>query len=525
MYKLSVVDDELIVLERLKKMIERINVENILLESTFDNGDDAYNQLSVNPPDILITDIHIPFINGLELARMLKKVNPLLKIIVITGYEELSYAKEAIDLEVVGFISKPINIDELESVLEKAKDKIELEKDIESNIDEFNIFYYDSIPVLKENYLAKLLNKNQLSNKMKEQLERIDVRIDYKYIMIGYFDFDHRYTDEEKEYFESFLFTQLNLLGIDFNLFHKEYNLTVLFKSNTNFNKEAIIDNLKIIIIRAKRQLNIEISIGLSNLSSDNINYKLLYSEAFNALTLRKIFGGMQVFLYSDIEKNSRIGNLIDESIYSKLTYYIKYEQQTEKIIDVLNKIKELITHQANLNVYEFNLTNTLNSILKGLSEEIELNKEEINYSLLYQKLFTFKTVDDVFSWFLELIEKIRCINLNYIQSKSDQNMSLIINYINNNYNDSNLNLETLADEIGFSVSYITTLFKTNYKTTFVKYLTMIRMEKAKDLLIKTNIKIIEIASKVGYSDPYYFSHSFKKYFGNSPKEYRDEQS
>ncbi|WP_026391367.1 response regulator transcription factor [Haploplasma modicum] len=523
MYKLSVVDDEHIVLERLKQMIAKINDEDLVLESSFDNGDDAYNQLSINPPDILVTDIHIPFINGIELSKMLKKINPLIKIIIITGYEELSYAKEAIDLEVVGFISKPISFDELSKIITKAKNKIELEKSVENNIDEFNQFYHDNIAVIRENYLSKLLNKNVVNDNFKYQLDRININLDYSNFVVGYFDYDQIYKDEDKEMFEKLISNQLYISGFNYHLFHKEYDLVVLLKKSESFIKENLIDTMKLIIAKAKLQLSMEISIGLSSFSNNKPNYKQLYLESKNAITSRKLFGGMQVFLYSDLEKDNKNSYLIDDNIYKKLTYMVRYEQDNTKAKNVLVEIKRIITYTEYLNVYEFNLSNILNSILKGLSEEANLNKDEISYSHLYKTLLSFKTVDEAFNWFNELVSKIQNINYSYIENKTSHNMNLILEYINNNYTDSNLNLETLADMVGFSISYITTLFKTNYKTTFVKYLTNIRMEKAKELLLNTPNKIIEIASLVGYNDPYYFSHSFKKHLGLSPKEYRDE--
>lgn len=525
MYKLSVIDDEHIVLERLIKMIEKINDNNLVLESTFNNGDDAFNHLSINPPDILITDIHIPFISGIELSKMLKKINPLIKIIIITGYEELSYAKEAINLEVVGFISKPISYEELKEVIEKAKEKIEVEKSIESNKNEFNRFYKESLPVLKENYLSKLLDKNKLSSRFKEQLERVKIDLDYKSLMIGYFDFDLNYSDEEKELFETFLISQLYNLNMEFHIIHKEYDLIVLFKNKKTFNKELMIDDLKLIIAKAKRQLNIEVSIGLSNPLTNDVNYKILFNEAKNALTSRKIFGGMQVFLYSDIDKDSNRSYLIDDSNYNKLTYNVRYEQDINNIKKVLEEIKDIVGLEEHLLLYEFNLSNILNAIVKGLGAEVEIATKDFNYSNLYQQLFSFKTIDEVFDWFLKIISDIQKNNFKYIEDKAQYNMNSIINYIDNNFTDNNLNLEMLAEEVGFSISYITTLFKTNYKTTFVKYLTTIRMDKAKEVLLNTNKKIIEIANIVGYNDPYYFSHSFKKHFGLSPKEYRDEHA
>ena len=170
------------------------------------------------------------------------------------------------------------------------------------------------------------------------------------------------------------------------------------------------------------------------------------------------------------------------------------------------------------MKLYEFNLSNLLNAILKAANEDVTLT-----YNNVYKEVYELKTVDEVFEYVYDLAINVQLMNSDQIKHKADHNMTLIIDYMKNNFGDKNLNLEQLANEVNYSISYITTLFKQIKQSTFVKKLTEIRMEKAKEILLNSQTKIIEIAHLVGYNDPYYFSHSFKKYFGVSPKEYRDE--
>ncbi len=109
-------------------------------------------------------------------------------------------------------------------------------------------------------------------------------------------------------------------------------------------------------------------------------------------------------------------------------------------------------------------------------------------------------------------------------QALGDKYFNKIINYIDSHYRDNDLSLELLAEKVDISVSYISAILKKEKNTTFVKYLTTLRMEKAKELLKNPNNKIVDIAESIGFSEPYYFSHSFKKYQGVSPKEYRNNE-
>ncbi|MBF9018909.1 MULTISPECIES: helix-turn-helix transcriptional regulator [unclassified Oceanispirochaeta] len=107
--------------------------------------------------------------------------------------------------------------------------------------------------------------------------------------------------------------------------------------------------------------------------------------------------------------------------------------------------------------------------------------------------------------------------------TNSQRMLDNAVNFMEKNYTDPKISMESVCDEMGMSISYLSLLFKKEKQTTFVKYLTMIRLEKAKDLLGLTSEKIIDIAGKCGYNEVYYFSHSFKKYTGVSPKKYREE--
>ena len=134
-YKVAIVDDEQDVRERLESMILKSPTVFELM-GVYENGIDAFDGVSGNQIDLLITDIKIPYIDGIELSRKLKQTDPFLKIIIITGYDEFDYAKQAIELEVVGFISKPISQSELDKTLKKAHDKISLAYNINSSLSE-----------------------------------------------------------------------------------------------------------------------------------------------------------------------------------------------------------------------------------------------------------------------------------------------------------------------------------------------------------------------------------------------------
>ena len=165
-------------------------------------------------------------------------------------------------------------------------------------------------------------------------------------------------------------------------------------------------------------------------------------------------------------------------------------------------------------------MNNLLDTILKSCINLSKLYSDYLPHLDIAQKLYSLKSSEQVYEYFDLLLNEVTKINEASRLSGVESSFAQIKQYIESNYTRSTLSLEDLANELGYSVSYISSILKKN-DTSFTKYLTDVRMDKAKVLLADNNSKLITIAASVGYEDPYYFSHCFKKYFGVSPIEYR----
>jgi two-component system response regulator YesN len=139
-------------------------------------------------------------------------------------------------------------------------------------------------------------------------------------------------------------------------------------------------------------------------------------------------------------------------------------------------------------------------------------------------KLSAFQHLSEVFAYLEDLVFTIRKANIQTFQNRAKDVMDEAISYLELNYADASLNLNDLCEKLGVSVSYLSVLFKKVMETSFSKYLVKLRMKKAQEQLRFTTLKIYEIANQVGYNDIYYFSYSFKKFTGQSPKEYRNDK-
>ncbi|MDD3171735.1 MAG: response regulator, partial [Bacilli bacterium] len=157
MYKLILVDDEQDVRNRISAAIQKLDCGFEIIAS-YDNGLDAYEGIIQLNPDLVITDIRMPFMTGIELIKKTKESLPLIKTIIVTGFDEFDYAKQAIDLGVSGFLTKPITSSDLDGILLKAKEELDEEYQRNSNLENMENFIKESLPLIKENNLLRLVS-------------------------------------------------------------------------------------------------------------------------------------------------------------------------------------------------------------------------------------------------------------------------------------------------------------------------------------------------------------------------------
>lgn len=523
MYKLMIVDDEYDIRSRLSQQIQKFD-SGFEIIGLYENGIDALEAVNNLNPDLVITDIRMPFMTGIELITKIKETKPLTKVIIITGFDEFDYAKQAIDLGVVGFLTKPVLNEDLKNIILKTKEDLDEEYFRNTNLANMEQFIKDNLPLIKENDIHTLLTKTSIDNKFSKKLEYDGINMDYKYFAICITDIDKEQVKEDIEKHEIDLLTVRKnvseaLQGRFFNeTITKNDSIVSIIKSN----EEIVLNHLEkcfeYVQMKTKKYNDYTLSVGISNFHKKP-NFREMYQEAQKALEFRNAMGGDEIYFFGNINDLSQSALTIDDNEYKDLSYAIRFKS-VEDASSILQEIKKKITSLDYMSTYAFNISNVLNAILKSCDNFPILYEDGINY---HQKLLDFKTSDELFNWFDSLIVHIKKINGEIISDNIQKNLNKIIDYIESHYTDNELSLELLAEKVNISVSYISAILKKEKNTTFVKYLTQLRMEKAKEYLKNPNMKIVDIAERVGFSEAYYFSHSFKKYQGVSPKEYREQ--
>jgi len=522
MYKVVVVEDENDVRSRITDMIEK-SQRRFSIVAEYATGIDAYDGILSDSPDLILTDIKIPFIDGIELVKKVREFLSFVKIIFITGFHEFEYAKEAANLGVVGFISKPVNFDELNAILKKAEESLDEEYLTASNIEKLSAFYESSLPTIRENDLHRLSNMTSLTPAFESKLRSNGISLDYQFFMMCVFDFDTM-TEGDGEKYELALSSIKKTIDEEFNgvydydMFNRYEKFCFILKSNSPPDVSKLNLRFEHVVQRIGRYSGMPVSVGVSGIYENNKNFAAMLKEAMRALRMRGVMGGSKVFFFKDIVPvSSKLA--IDDKMIRELSYMMHFQSPQE----CLERIDEIWAHFEGSKVPPFYAsTNILNVLIKSCDDLEGLYSLYGGSDGLYTRLFELTNENEILSYLKELAQTIADINDGVITDNMENSLRKIVYYMEAHFCDPDISFELLARSVNFSVSYISVLLKKKLNTSFVKMLTSLRMEKAKVLLADPSLKIIDVAEQLGYSDSYYFSHCFKKYAGISPREFKN---
>jgi len=517
LYKVVLVDDEDDVRGR---VISKITDESgFCVVGKAGNGYDALELIEELKPDVVITDIRMPFINGIELARIIKRDYPTIKLGFISGYDEFDYAREAIELNVVSYIMKPITTEELTKFLSKLKKILDDEKKQIEDIETLREKYDQSLPKIIDSNLNSYTYKKRLSSRDLDTLGELGLDIMMNQFFVVNIDVNSDIGEDSKLSLKRIIDNALSHLEF-VSSFKTRDGMIVLAGSIRPYVKNEIDGFLFEVLSYIQEFLGFETTIGVSSIFKHLSEFPSYYQQAKKAKNHGVYYKVGSIVFFNDIDKNLIENVNLDDELLQDFDKAIMYYDKI-KLENYLNGLKDIILtddkHHYNRQYLLLNLANRVVKFSESLNSSNVLSSEIIN------KVLSFKDLEQLFSWIYHSAIKIREENSNSQVTKVESLVERAFNVIESNYSDSSLSLEQVAEELDISVSYLSSLIKKYKKLTFNKYLIKVRMEKAEELLRYSNDKIITISEAVGYNEVYYFSHSFKRYTSMSPKEYRKQ--
>lgn len=532
LYKLMIVDDE----EEIRLgVIKKINWEEhgFIVVGDAENGQDALEMAEKLHPDVIMTDIKMPFMDGLELGRKVTDIMPSTKIIIFSGSDDLEYAHKAIKINVVEYVLKPINSIELIEVLKRLKEKLDKEYDAKRNVETLRNHYVESIPVIREQFLIGALEGRITREKWIEDEKKLGLDFIEKYLSVAIIGVDGNISSNEEDIE---LQNDIGLLSISIkNIVDETMENYCKFISFPYLDKVVVLSsfNEKDNIMNFIKGLNEvckvfecvfggTISAGVGRICDDISKIRFSYSTAQSALNYRPILGNGKTIYIDDVEPDNSIQLQFDEQDEVKFLNTIKLSTESE-IQEVVNGIFKVVEESCiPLEKYRIYIMEILTSMLKlTQTYNIEINDVFGENFNCYMGLDRLDSIEEIKGWFIN-----KSIKLNKLIKKERVNSSMLLvekakSYIKENYNDFEISVEKLCSELHVSPTYFSTIFKKETDMSFVNYLTSVRLEEAVKLLNTTDDKTYMIATKVGYQEANYFSYVFKKKFGIAPSRYR----
>lgn len=535
LYKIMLVDDEE---EVRKSIIRKINWEVAGFEVIGDaeNGEDALEKIEQVEPDVVLTDIKMPYMDGLTMAERIRQRYPSIKIVIFSGFDEFDYAKRAIKLNVIEYILKPVNVEELTAILKKIKFNLDEEIEQKRNVSLLREGYVKSLPIIREHFLNDLVHGGMKSEKISEKLKEYEIDIDGagKWVVAAV----HLEPDEKVDKAVS-LHKERELIPISvsrliedrmadkfrFTMFHSAFESIMIIAIGEGDSQEELSALLGDICKETKKILEVSVTIGLGEFCEDLAEIGSSFKAALNALGYRAVTGSGSLIYIRDMEPVHHGTLQFDSRMEAELVAAVKFGPR-EKIVQVVDNLVSNMeaakVHFRQYQAYVLAVISTLTQVSQQYNFKIsDMFGVETDYFEILSKV---EKNEDLKQYLLEVTFK---MNAAMEEERSNTTKNVIQEarqYINDNYQDPELSVDKICNYLHMSAAYFSTMFKRETGQAYIAYLTEVRLNHAVELLLTTEDKTYIIAEKVGYPEQNYFSYVFKKKFGVSPTRYRSTQ-
>ena len=497
------------------------------------NGQEALALLEQHPVAIIITDIQMPVMNGIELIKEIKKRGYPMKIIVISGYAEFEYARESINLAVSEYLLKPFATKRLLEVALRLQKEIQKERAEEEELHALRRQVRSNRSALKEKFLTDLLHRKVATTEISAKLRCFDLveyeDRDYQVVVIELHDEEGNSTSEEDKNGSNrqFFREAKRLLEVKVHpsllLNYDHHQIVAIYFAPGQEPAQGFLPDLEGYLQKLKAYFHRPFTFGVSNCYRGLQNLSVAYQEAKVALQYRYIHGLNRVYAAWDLNLNY---SSYQKSFYQLYQHRIFDDLRIGADLEIREDLKALFAEIRNSHFSP----ETIRMIAANLLLLTYATLNELGYcpeEIFARCLFPFRQINSTQSLnqLEELLRtffaRISCLVAEKRESLNQQKIEVIRCYVEEHYA-SELTLSDLAKEHQISPSYLSQLFAERTGMKFIDYLTKCRIDKAKELLKHTELRIYEIAAAVGYKDPYYFSNCFKKVTGLAPSEYRE---
>lgn len=542
MLKIFLAEDEVVVRETIKRMIpwEELGFE---LVGEAADGEMALPLLIRQQPDLLITDIKMPFMDGLTLARLAKKEIPGLKVVILSGYDDFNYAKQAIGIGVEDYLLKPITKNALIERLSEIRSRYEHEKTQKEYYEKFQREMQAYEKNSSRDFFEALVGGSMDMMEVYKRAEKLglDIVAEAYNVLIFTMNCDEDFSGQRDEY-SSWEAESLELL----ENFFAGHSSAMLFRSNIfsygvllkgqretiEENTRACVDEIRKILSRQDGRREWFLAVGQSVDRLSQIQKS--YHTASRAFSQRYLYDE-NILYYDEMETMEHPGgqaetednaylqkvdvNALNPAILQKFLSNGLQEETENFVKDYFYAIgQEPMESLVFRNYVILNVRFSVISFIKGLGCDTNEMESADTEEVLAE---SGKNMESAIAYAKKMISQAIEIRDQNSGNKNRSILKTAVDFIDSHYMEEDISLNTVANVANVSSNHFSALFSQNMGQTFIEYLTTLRMNKAKELLRCTGMRSSEIAGEIGYKDAHYFSYLFKKTQGMTPSDYR----
>lgn len=542
MLKIFLAEDEVVVRATIKRMIpwEELGFE---LVGEAADGEMALPLLIRQQPDLLITDIKMPFMDGLTLARLAKKEIPGLKVVILSGYDDFNYAKQAIGIGVEDYLLKPITKNALIERLSEIRSRYEHEKTQKEYYEKFQREMQAYEKNSSRDFFEALVGGSMDMMEVYKRAEKLglDIVAEAYNVLIFTMNCDEDFSGQRDEY-SSWEAESLELL----ENFFAGHSSAMLFRSNIfsygvllkgqretiEENTRACVDEIRKILSRQDGRREWFLAVGQSVERLSQIQKS--YHTASRAFSQRYLYDE-NILYYDEMETMEHPGgqaetednaylqkvdvNALNPAILQKFLSNGLQEETENFVKDYFYAIgQEPMESLVFRNYVILNVRFSVISFIKGLGCDTNEMESADTEEVLAE---SGKNMESAIAYAKKMISQAIEIRDQNSGNKNRSILKTAVDFIDSHYMDEEISLNTVANVANVSSNHFSALFSQNMGQTFIEYLTTLRMNKAKELLRCTGMRSSEIAGEIGYKDAHYFSYLFKKTQGMTPSDYR----
>lgn len=535
MYRLLIVDDEDWIRERLRDTIDWIGM-GIEVCGEARDGEEALDITERLLPDIVITDIRMPGLDGLEYIRRLREGNNRTKVIIISGYSDFEYARKAIKLGAFDYLLKPVEDEEIMGIVGKCLEEISSEKKKDVIVENARKQMMESLPLLKKEFMLKLVDGAFDSDEaILREMEYLELSW-YGHNKICFIiELDDNVSKNTSENWDRHLLKfVVSNIARDFvlklgggEIFHTESDRVVCLTFSDV--EEKVLTRQVLSVSNGIRKVIRKVTgfsstIGVGRVCNTLSGISVSYREALEALQYKSYLGSDRIYDIRGIDVQRRAG-FYKPADLEILINNIKMGDAKNSLDILDNMFAGLRDGREELCPLDLKLLymDIMNPVIKLVSDANTAVEDFSSLSIKFmEQLGRLQTVNEFHTWLSDMVLRIIDLLGKHRKNKKRKVIEAAVEYVNDHYIEP-ITLNSVADRFFLNASYFCKVFKEEVGESFTKYFINLRIQKAKELLKDPTRKIYEIAGMVGYEDVQYFTRIFKSAIGVTPVQYREK--